>query len=70
MHIVKGVCGCIVKLYQSYTRDRWYIYNTTGATVDEVSKVLKEAGAEKVDVVTFAAGGNVVGKHNIWVSFV
>lgn len=38
---------------------------TTGATVDEVSKVLKEAGAEKIDVVTFAAGGNVVGKHDI-----
>ena len=38
---------------------------TTGATVDEASKVLKEAGAKKVDVVTFAAGGNVVGKYDI-----
>ena len=33
---------------------------TTGATLDECARVLKEAGAERVDVLTFAAGRNYI----------
>ena len=33
---------------------------TTGATVDEITRVLKEAGAAHVDVLTFAAGADVI----------
>lgn len=33
---------------------------TTGSTVDECARVLKEAGAGRVDVLTFAAGANRV----------
>ena len=32
---------------------------TTGATLDACSRVLKDAGAARVDVLTFAAGGNL-----------
>lgn len=31
---------------------------TTGATADECAKVLKEGGAKRVDVLSFASGGN------------
>lgn len=33
---------------------------TTGATVDEISGILENAGAERVDVLTFAAGADMV----------
>ena len=33
---------------------------TTGATVDEIARLLKSAGAAQVDVLTFAAGADVV----------
>ena len=33
---------------------------TTGATVDEISRVLHAAGASRIDVLTFAAGADVV----------
>lgn len=33
---------------------------TTGATVDEIARILKEAGATSVDILTFAAGADVV----------
>ena len=56
--IVKRVVGaslnCIIDL--RLTDD---IY-TTGSTVDECARVLKEAGAGRVDVLTFAAGANRV----------
>jgi len=32
----------------------------TGATLDECDRVLREAGAEKVEVLTFAAGRNYI----------
>lgn len=32
---------------------------TTGSTSDACAKVLKEAGAREVDVLTFAAGANM-----------
>lgn len=54
--IVKRVVGaslnCIIDL--RLTDD---IY-TTGATLDACAYVLKEAGAERVDVLTFASGGD------------
>mgnify|MGYP000323477341 FL=1 len=34
---------------------------TTGSTSDACAKVLKEAGAREVDVLTFAAGANMPG---------
>ena len=33
---------------------------TTGATIDEIAKVLYEAGAESVDFLTFASGADVI----------
>lgn len=33
---------------------------TTGATCDEIARIMTEAGAESVDVLTFAAGADVV----------
>jgi len=33
---------------------------TTGATVDEISRVLKDAGAERVDFLSFASGADMV----------
>lgn len=33
---------------------------TTGATIDEISRVLKDAGAARVDFLTFAAGADIV----------
>lgn len=33
---------------------------TTGATIDEIARVLKEAGAGNVDFITFAAGADMV----------
>jgi predicted amidophosphoribosyltransferase len=35
---------------------------TTGATLDMCSRVLKEAGADKIYVLTFAAGSMMVNK--------
>lgn len=33
---------------------------TTGATVDEISRELRSAGAERIDILTFAAGADVI----------
>ena len=41
VHIVKGVGGCIVKLYQSYTRDRRYIHDRSRYCESGMKKLIK-----------------------------